>query len=335
MVLIGLAFALIVYRSGIRGIARAIPALCVAIAPLGSWVLFHNLPASGTLFGPRQLGAMLPVQNITLSLTKIAWWFIPRFGVLDWLVLHPWSLVIASVAGLMLANRRPNWRIWARTLARSHVWPGLLFSAVYFLMLAFTVVTADHLDLTSDRYYVVLLPFVVAFTFLTLDSLVVPHLHVPPERLQLAVIGVMLVWAVYPLYSVQAYVRAALVQGEPTNYNIANSAHFREMSVVKGAATILARDPDALVYSNYLNIVWFIFHHPVAELPFEDASLPRAERLAALRQNYPAWPPRPGYIVWFTPNQYHHIAAPDELKTIANLRLLFDDDTGQIYSVTP
>jgi hypothetical protein len=107
------------------------------------------------------------------------------------------------------------------------------------------------------------------------------------------------------------------------------------MSVVGAAQGILAKDPNSLVYSNYLNIVWFIFHHPVAELPFEDASLSREDRLVALRQNYPNWPSRPGYIVWFTPNQYHHIAAPDELKTIAHLRLLFDDDTGQIYSVTP
>jgi len=335
VVLIGLTVALVLNRSGIRGIARAAPALFVAIAPLGSWILFHNLPVSGTLFGPRELGTMLPAQNITLSLTKIAWWFIPRFGVLDWIVLHPWSLVLASAALLLLVNRMPHWRSWVQALVRPQVWPGLLFSAVYFLLLAFTVVTADHLDLTSDRYYVVLLPFVVAFMLLTLELLVVPHLRLTTQRLELVLIGMLLVWGMYPLYSVQAYVREALVQGEPTNYNIANSAHFREMSVVQAAQAILERDPNAVVYSNYLNIVWFNFHHPVAELPFEDASLPREQRLAALRQNYPAWPSQPGYIVWFTPNQYHHIAAPDELKTIASLQLLFDDDTGQIYSVAP
>ena len=335
VVLIGLTVVLVLYRRGIRGIARAAPAVIAAIAPLGLWVLLHNLVVSHTLFGPRQLGAMLPAQNITLSLTKIAWWFIPRFGALDWLVLHPWVLVVALILVLLLINRRPSWRMWANALSRAHVWPGLLFTAVYFLLLAFTVVTADHLDLTSDRYYVVLLPFVVASIFLTFDSLVLPHLHVRPRYLRPFLIGVMLVWAVYPLYSVQAYVQEALIQGEPTNYNIANSAHFREMSVVQAAGQILANDPDALVYSNYLNIVWFIFHHPVAELPFEDASLPREQRLVALQQNYPSWPSQPGYIVWFTPNQYHHIAAPDELKTIAHLQLLFDDDTGQVYLVTP
>jgi hypothetical protein len=335
VVLSGLTLGLVLYRSGIRGVARAAPQLLAAIVPLGSWALFHNLQVSGTLFGPRQLGAMLPIQNITLTLTKIAWWFLPRYGVLDWLVLHPWVLVIGSLGALLLVNRGPTLRAWTRALRGAYIWPGLLFSAVYFLLLAFTVVTADHLDLTSDRYYVVLLPFVVALVLLTLDSLVMSHLHLQPQHLQLALIGVMLVWGLYPLYSLRQYVQQALVQGEPTNYNIANSAHFREMSVVEAAGGILAKDPNALVYSNYLNIVWFIFHHPVAELPFEDAALPREQRLAALKQNYADWPSRPGYIVWFTPNQYHHIAAPDELKTIANLQLLFDDDTGQIYSVTP
>ena len=47
-------------------------------------------PISGALFGPRELGAMLPLQNIGLGLTKILWWFAPRWGVLDWLILRPW-----------------------------------------------------------------------------------------------------------------------------------------------------------------------------------------------------------------------------------------------------
>ena len=68
-------------------------------------------------------------------------------------------------------------------------------------------------------------------------------------------------------------------------------------------------------------------------LPFENESLPRAERLAALQQNYPMWPQERGYIIWFIPNQYHHIAAPVELAAIANLKLLYADETGEIYYV--
>ena len=142
-----------------------------------------------------------------------------------------------------------------------------------------------------------------------------------------------MVWFIYPLYSLQSYIRQALEQGEPTNYNIANSAQFREMSVVKAAQPILNKDPEALVYSNYVNIVWFIYKHPVETLPFEDVNLQSDQRLSALKLNYPAWPRHSGYIIWFIPNQYHHIAAPDELSTIADLRLLYKDKTGEIYYV--
>ena len=130
---------------------------------------------------------------------------------------------------------------------------------------------------------------------------------------QWALFAALLVWSVYPVYAVQSYLGQALVQGEPTNYNIANSAQFREMSVVRAAEKILADDPGAVVYSNYVNIVWFIFGHPVQPLPFEDQGLSRAERLEALKRGYAGWPEQPGYIIWFTPNQYHHIVAPDEL----------------------
>jgi len=70
-------------------------------------------------------------------------------------------------------------------------------------------------------------------------------------------------------------------------------------------------------------------------LPLQDQTLPREQRLSELRQHYSSWPPERGYIVWFTPNQYHHIVSPDELATIADLKLLYSDKTGQIYLVEP
>jgi hypothetical protein len=105
------------------------------------------------------------------------------------------------------------------------------------------------------------------------------------------------------------------------------------MGVVRAAEEIVQSDPNALVYSNYLNIVWFIFDHPVRALPFQDESLSRDERLAALVANYAGWPEEPGYLVWFTPNQYHHIVPPDELAAIAHLELLFEDETGQVFAL--
>ena len=333
--LTGVTLAVVFCRGRGRGVVRASAPILVSMLPIVAWAVFHNLPTSGTLFGPRELGAMLPVENISLSLTKILWWFIPRTGLLDWLIQRPWILLAAFAVPLLAINRKPDWRSWRRAIVGDYFWPGLLFSGLYFLLLAFTVVTADHLDLTSDRYYVVLLPFVVALVLTTLDILVFAHFKLRQPFRRYVAAGLLAAWLIYPVYGIQAYLRQALVQGEPTNYNIANSANFRELSVVKAAAVILAQDPQAVIYSNYVNIVWFIFRHPVSELPFEDATLPKDQRLMALRGNYPGWPSQAGYVIWFTPNQYHHIAAPDELATIAKLSLLFKDKTGQIYSVDP
>jgi hypothetical protein len=329
--LMAVAAALVFRRENAAGLLRrAVPLLASAV-PLIAWVLFHNYPTSGTPFGPRELGAMLPLENMSLSLTKMIWWFIPRLTYLDWLVLRPWIPMAGLAAVLIAISRRTAWLSWLRALAGDHVWPALLFSSLYFVLLAFTVVTADHLDLTSDRYYVVILPIALAFLLIAADTLILCHLNLSSRVASYGLAAMLVLWFVYPLYSLQAYLRQAIEQGEPTNYNIANSANFREMTVVKAAQGILNRDPGALVYSNYLNIVWFIYRHPVETLPFEDANLPRDQRLSALSQNYANWPAQGGYVIWFTPNQYHHIAAPDELATIADLELLFKDKTGQIY----
>jgi hypothetical protein len=182
---------------------------------------------------------------------------------------------------------------------------------------------------------VVILPVVLALLFITFDKLVISHFNLSKRVWSYSLFGLVMVWFIYPVISLQLYIEQALKQGEPTNYNIANSAQFREMSVVKAAQPILDKDPHAIVYSNYVNIVWFIYRHPVETLPFEDAGLQSDQRLADLKKNYPAWPSQSGYIIWFTPNQYHHIVAPDELSTIAELKPLYKDKTGEVYYVQP
>lgn len=331
--LLGVAAVVILRREGLLGMKRGAVPWLLAVLPIAGWVLLHNIPASGSPFGPRELGAMLPLQNIGLSLTKMLWWFVPRWGVLDGLLLRPWLPLGLAAALLVLVNSRRDWLLWGREITADRLWPAVLFGGAYFLLLAFTVVTADHLDLTSDRYYIILLPIVVALAFSSLDALLLRRLGGYTRRSVIVMACGMMVWAIYPVYAVQAYLSQAISQGEPTNYNIANSAQFREMSVVKAAERILQAEPGALVYSNYVNIAWFIFAHPVQPLPFGDQDLSPGERLEALKRDYPTWPERPGYLVWFSPNQYHHIVAPGELAAIADLELLFEDETGQVFAV--
>lgn len=335
VVLIGVAGLVVLVKAGWRGIWQVVLPGFASLIPIGLWGILHNYPLSGGLFGPRNFGEMLPLENISLSLTKILWWFMPLTPPLDQVMERPWIIIGLFALILILVNRsRAAWVDWLRSLANPYIWPSLVFSVVYFFTLAFTVVTADHLDLTSDRYYVIILPMVLVLLFITLDQLVIKHIDLQQPFLRYATVAIVLLWLVYPIYSLQEYLRKALLLGEPSNYNVANSAQYREMSVVQAGQKILEADRSALVYTNYVNIVWFNYYgHPVAQLPYEDASQPRQDRLASLQKYYPDWPQQSGYIIWFTPNQYHFYAAPDDLGAIANLKLLFQDRTGQIYYV--
>ena len=85
--------------------------------------------------------------------------------------------------------------------------------------------------------------------------------------------------------------------------------------------------PDALVYSNYVNIVWFIFGHPVQSLPFEDQTLSRADRLEALERGYARLAGAAGLSSSGSRRTSTITLLPRMNSTeIADLQLLFEDD---------
>jgi len=334
VILFGVGGLVVFFKGRWRGLLRAIlPAFSSAL-PIAFWGIFHNIPLSGGLFGPRNFGTMLPLENIDLSLTKILWWFMPLTPPLDWIMMRPWILIGALALLLIIVNKRVHWLNWRKSLANGYVWPAAIFSVVYFFTLAFTVVTADHLDLTSDRYYVIILPVVLILLFITAGPLLFSHFHLKKPFSTYSLALLILLYFVYPVYSMQGYLREALVLGEPSNYNIANSVDFRTRVVTIEGQKILANDSSSLLYTNYVNIVWFLFHgHPVRELPFVDPRSTSAERTVVLKQDYPNWPPQSGYIIWYEPNQYHNIASPADLSAIATLKVLYQGKAGGVYYV--
>ena len=194
-------------------------------------------------------------------------------------MMRPWILIGAFVLLLIIINKRVHWMNWLKSMANGYVWPALIFSVVYFFTLAVTVVTADHLDLTSDRYYVVILPVVLILLFITLDQLVFSHFDFKKPFSTYALAFLILLYFIYPVYSMQGYLREALVLGEPSNYNIANSVDFRTRTVTIEGQKILGNQPTVMLYTNYVNIVWFLFHgHPVQELPFVNPKLSASEQ---------------------------------------------------------
>jgi hypothetical protein len=337
IVFFGVAGLAVLFRRNLSGLIKSIPAVIVCFLPSAGWLFFHNYVQYQTIFGPRSYDQMWPLENISLSLTKILHWFLPYAPGLKEFLFRPWTVLlpVLFVLGLLNFKARENWAAWGRALAGRYAWPALLFSLIYYFLLAFTVNTIDHRDLTSDRYYVIILPAILVFLFITFDHLVRPHLNFGAAWARSAGIAAIVLWLIYPVYDLQEYLRSALVNGEPSNYNIYNSRFFNELQLVDEGRGLAEAEPDAVIYSNYVNALWFQYHRPIHVLLPVDNELPQEERVAILQQAHPGWPgDESGYIVWFTPNEYKYLAPISDLKMIADLELVYQDDFGEIYRVT-
>jgi hypothetical protein len=88
---------------------------------------------------------------------------------------------------------------------------------------------------------------------------------------------------------------------------------------------IRLEEPGETFYSNYVDAVWFYTRGPVSLLPFvNDDPL----------TTYTGWPyDKPGYIIWFEPNEYKHYLAPQKIGEFANLTLVYQGKDGKIYHV--
>jgi hypothetical protein len=160
-----------------------------------------------------------------------------------------------------------------------------------------------------------------AFIFINFDTLIRPHLKLSPQRIQIALIILFALWSAYPVLALDKYLKNAIQIGEPTNYNYYNGSDFRDTEVVEEMIRLAEENPDALFYSNYVDAAWFFTRHQVALMPFA--------------QNVDTgWPhDRPGYIVWFEPNEFKHYLPPEEIAEFANLTLLHESKSGRIYYV--
>lgn len=317
------------YRGQMRLMFRdAIPLGFISALPIFWWIVLHNILTYGSLWGPTA-GQVVDVgQNISLALTKMLHWFVPYLNPIMPLLTRPILVLGGLGLILILINFRSvdNWLAWVRAFTDASTYPMMIQAFVYFSAVALTINTADHRFLQSDRYYVILLVPVMVVIFLTYDHLIRPHLKLTARQLTLGLGAVFVIWSLYPLYSAGEYISKALERGEPSDYNLFNTRAFHEMPVVAEMKKLRDTQPDAPIYSNYADAVWFYTRRPVLPLPTRDVS--------DLATAYSGWPgDRSGYIVWFKPNEYKHYLAPEELSQFAVLAVIYTDPSGDIYSV--
>ncbi|HLO28514.1 MAG TPA: hypothetical protein VK249_05235 [Anaerolineales bacterium] len=297
-----------------------------SILPIAWWLIVHNIMRYGSLWGvgPQVVDVW---TNISLALTKILHWFVPYLTFLMPILLRPLIPMGASAFLLFLINRRNkgNGRAWIQAFTAPSVYPTMVYAVIYFTALAFTVVTADHRDLYSDRYYVILLVPTALLIWLTFDKLIAPHLGLSSRQVQIALMLIFGLWLVYPFYSFSEYLREAREQGEPSGANMFNNRAYHEMTVITEMQKIREEQPEGIFYSNYSDAVWFYTRKPVRPSPFVvDDPLVK----------YAGWPfDKPGYIIWFEPNEYKHYLPPDKIGEFADVKLIFQGKGGKIYYV--
>jgi len=298
-----------------------------SVLPIAWWLIAHNVMTYGSLWGLDSQEVFVGV-NVELALTKMLHWFVPYLSFLMPVLTRPLIPLGALALVLYLINgkSRDRFRAWVQAFTVPSAYPAMLYAAVYFTAVAVTAVTNDHRDLYSDRYYVILLVPTMILTLLTFDVLVLPHLRFSPRQAGYALVFIFALWSVYPFYSMREYLANAIERGEPSGNNMFNTRAYHEMDVVAEMLRLSESHPEAVLYSNYVDAVWFFTRKPVSILPFADVPNPP--------EAYKGWPhDEPGYLVWFEPNEYKHYLSPKEIARFASLELVYQGKGGKIYYV--
>jgi len=299
-----------------------------SILPIAWWLIAHNIMTYGSLWGTTGDRTVDIFRNTELALTKMLHWFVPYLSWLMPILIRPLIPLGAFALILFVINRnnKENGRAWVRAFTVPSVYPTIVHALIYFTAVAMTIVTNDHRDLFSDRYYVILLVPTAIFILVTFDTLILPHLLLSNQQVGYLVAIILAIWSIYPLYSIQKYLVRASVEGEPTGFNMYNNRTYHEMDLVAEMEGLRESQPNATVYSNYVDAVWFFTRRPVSTLPLADAPNPV--------EAYAGWPhDKPGYIIWFEPNEYKHYLSPKKIAEFAFVELIYEGDGGKIYYV--
>ena len=301
-----------------------------SLIPVGGWIYFHNILRYSTFWG-NDSPPLDPWVNFTYSLTKMMHWFLPYHPRLNVILYHP--LIVLGVLGVILAliARKQDWVDWWRTLWKPDIFPVVFFLPLSLVGIALIIVTGDHQDPYSDRYYVGFLASLIVILFITLDKLVLPRLRVDSGKTRAVVAILFGIWfLIYPTFSLYKYLSASMANGEASNYNYYNNRTFRENPAVPVVQELAEEHPEAYFYSNYADGMWFYTRRLAPLMPRSSVEMNMDE----IRAQYAGWPgDKPGYILWFLPNEFKHVVPPELLAEIADVQLIFENESGLVYSV--
>lgn len=331
VILIATGIILIVYalRKRVwRAVFTSLAFAAAAAAPLLAWVVGHNYYRYHTFLGSSLAIRAEPWLNLQESLEKISHWFF------TYSIPYTYIIISACLVALLFFLIGGN-RARARLIQRATTPPvlsSLVFSALYFTSLLFSVNSDDTNLPYYDRYQVVLLVPLLILIFTFLQEMILSHLSKQRVWAEIVMLFFFAVWLVYPTFRMYKYVKQSRVEGEIT-YNRYNTHTLQQLKIV----SILKNDPryrNQNIYTNYPAFAWFFTRGNIYASP--RALITEEKTLDKLLNRYKGWPgERPGYLVWFTPNEYLHVYAPDDLSRLAELTLVYRGVDGEVYHVAP
>jgi hypothetical protein len=328
--LIATGAILIVYanrKSISRGILQGGLFAVLTFLPLAAWTVLHNYLQNNTLAGVAIFFDTDPFFNLQNSLEKMVHWFVPYFVSLR---LPTFLIIGLPLLSLLLVSRRQDWMRWGNRLFHPPVLSSLVLTGLYYAFIILTINSVDTKFPFYDRYYIVILAPLLVLIFATVQELVIFRVKQRPNLARLVVIIVFALWLIYPVFSVYKYVGLARVEGDVT-YNLYNTRAMRLSRIVQVLQEI-GKEENKTIYSNYQAAAWFYTRENVSESP--RGSILEKINVDALLKTYQGWPwDKPGYLVWFLPNDYKHVLAPQNLARLADLQLIYKDKDGEVYRV--
>jgi hypothetical protein len=301
-----------------------------ASLPTLAWVIGRNYLLYGSLTGPRHFQDAYPLLNLAYHTRMILRWFIP-LSVLNRLPL--WIFPSVTLVILLVLARRTHWTaLFNRLKAPSH-WPMLAFSLLYLLILIPTTITSDHTHPYDDRFQAVIFAPALVLVFTLLQETVINPLKDRGLRLAQPLVTLMIViWSIYPVSILQAYVKESIQNGEAI-YNLYNHRRFQESPVVRYLMDH-PLEPGLPVYSNDPEAAYLFSRQITHYSPRDFENNDRNDEY--LLEHYRGWPEEGTvYLVWFfARGDRRNFFNPGDLAEIATVESLFTfEQAGGVYIV--
>jgi len=294
----------------------------ITTIPLGVWII-RNYLLTNTLLGPRASSIYTLSQNLRFTSQILMSWFVPA----DIAKHHSAIIFISATIGYIVGISWLN--SWNKIKQAVHqLLPITLFVVLYlgFLMLSSTVTAYDKID--NRLLSPVFMPLCIHICFI-LDEIIVSFKKRLPK---LPWQGILVIGFVSLLSYPISELASQMINYED-GYGGYTSRAWQESKTILFLRSHNLPDPYP-IYSNDPPALYVYTNLSSSRSPAKTYynSNENKHKLLTLIHS---WPEKPeAYLVWFNRSFSDYLYTVDELKSIANISMLYQFEDGAIYKVT-